>query len=120
MKVFKTEHDKVKGFKFDFYGYGLAEQKSGFNLSEMIQKITDNGKDTRICLLAYFYGGAISYAEANGQSDKIIMSDISDCFEAIGLDEAVRIFNQSLETYISEIKNRKAPEQSGHTQLKTA
>lgn len=104
------------GFKFGMYASGIAERENGCSIYEIFRKISE-GKEVTNCLLHYFYGGYVSYC-ASHKTEACSLSDFSDLLEQIEPNELMRIYNESLESPKS--KNETAPNQSGHSQLKTA
>lgn len=83
------------GFKFGMYASSLTEQISGTNISGLIKRMGEEGKETT-ALLHYFYGAAVAYKEHKKLDVEVTIDVVADWLEAIGDEEAARVFSESL------------------------
>jgi hypothetical protein len=83
------------GFKFGMYASSLTEQISGTNISGLIKRMGEEGKETT-ALLHYFYGAAVAYEESKKSGKEITLSEVAEMVESLGDEEAARLFSESL------------------------
>jgi hypothetical protein len=113
--IFEREISTGKvGLKFGTYAAGISEREYGKNISSLFEDM-NTGKSSVFSLLCYFYGGAVAYANHQGQPAPSI-DQVGDWIEELGVEEATKIFLASLE----QPKNSKAPEKAGHIQSATS
>jgi hypothetical protein len=100
--------DKTIGFKFNMYASSLTEEQLGQPISELfkLQEDQEGNKSVKVkSLLAYFYGGYVSYCHAN-RSEAEPLAIFSDFLEEIGQGPLMDMYSKSLGVYS---KNVEAP-----------
>ncbi len=99
--IFEFEVDGKKvGFKFGMYAAAITQKESGSSIIDLF-KIMAQGNDGGVALLQYFYGGAVSYA-TNKKLTIPTIDEVGDWIEVIGWDESLKVYSESIKTYISK------------------
>lgn len=96
------------GFKFGMYATAVSTKSAGCSLADLFKQMMSEA-DNQMALIHYFYGAAVSYNESKGIKEKPTLDSIGDLIEKIGLDEALRVFNESIQMP----KNSEAPKETG-------
>lgn len=115
--------DKVYGFRFGMYAASVTQKQAGKLITQVFAdmytpvEIEEDGKkvrglkineNTTMCLLQYLYGGAVAYAEDKKQAIPSIV-EVGDWMDAIGLDEAIRVWTESVKPPNAESPELKTP-----------
>ena len=102
--IFEIEVNGEKvGFKFGMLASAHTEKISGMGIFEVFKEM---GEGKMLPVLHYFYGGAVAYALSKGHKEPNI-DQVSDWIDVIGFSEAIRIYTESIQTYLP--KNGQAP-----------
>lgn len=96
------------GFKFGMYATAVSQKSAGVSLADLFKQMTVDS-DYQMALIHYFYGAAVSYNESKGIKEKPTLDKVGDLIEKIGLEEALRVFNESIQMP----KNYEAPKETG-------
>lgn len=126
--VFEVEiGGKTIGFQFGMLASGYTEEAAGTSIYKVFETI--GGGMAELGLVHYFYGGARAYNEFRNVTDeetykdnsgnehkryvprKVTVPIASMYLEDMGIDKAVTIYLQSIESFVP--KNGKAPEVTG-------
>ncbi len=94
---FEIEGKKI-GFKFGMYAAAITQKESGSSIVDLF-KVMALGSDGGVALLQYFYGGAVAYA-SNKKLPVPTIDEVGDWIEAIGWDESLRVYSESIKIYI--------------------
>jgi hypothetical protein len=100
------EPKKTVGFKFGMMALGIAEQKNGKSIKEILETMKA-GKADILMLLHVMYGAACQYAENKKTPVDFSCDDVSDWIEEIGIEEMQRVLVDGLYQYVP--KNSKSP-----------
>jgi len=99
--------EKEVGFRFGMLASSYTEQKAQKPIFKVFQEIA-TGRGS-LAVLQYFYGGAVAYNEFNDIEEKVTLAQVSEWIEEMGLEEAMRIYSESIKTHLP--KNGKAPKE---------
>lgn len=102
--------EKTVGFKFGMYASAITEKESGYGIFEVFKRIFEEPSESSLLVLNYMYGGAVAYAKSKGEKEPTV-DEVGDWMEEIGIDEAMKIYSDSITSYKSKLlKNNPAPE----------
>lgn len=98
------EPKKTVGFKFGMMALGIAEQKQGKSIREILETMKA-GKADVMMLLHVMYGAACQYYENKKIDVDLSVDEVSDWIEDIGLEEMQRVIVEGLYQYVPKNSN---------------